>query len=292
MALAEHGPTRVTAPTPEEVGAMYDQFGDMLAMTLGDSAVHIGMLVPPGRTHQVSNLVQLADLGQDRLTDFLIETIDLAPGAHLLDVGCGTGDPAVRLARRSGARVTGITVSQSQLDRCATRLRASELDDRVEFAYGNAMELHYPDASFDAAWSIDCFAHLSDRPAALRQIFRVLRPGGKLLLTEFTQRGTPDADELAAYARLWGSREPSSFPALLAEIEQTGFRAVRTWDMTSNCALNGELMYTVYQDRRGEIEERYGAEAVAHVDPLMAPFRAYCRDHMDYHLLLLHKPEE
>ena len=292
MALAEHGSTRISAPTPEEVGTMYDQFGDMLAMTLGDSAVHIGMLVPPGRNQQVSTLVQLADLGQDRLTDFLIETIDLPAEAHLLDVGCGTGDPALRLARRSGARVTGITVSQSQLEHCATRLDASQLGDRVEFAYGNTMELAYSDASFDAAWSIDCFAHLADRPAALREIFRVLRPGGQLLLTEFTQRGTPDPDELAAYARLWGSREPTALSALLAEIEQTGFRAVRTWDMTSNCALNGELMYCVYQDRRGEIEERYGAEAVAYVDPLMAPFRSYCRNHMDYHLLLLRKPEE
>ncbi|MBA0052337.1 class I SAM-dependent methyltransferase [Streptomyces sp. AJS327] len=269
---------------------MYDQFGEMLAMTLGSSAVHVGMLIPPGRHTPVTDLVGLADHGQDLLTEYLIDTIELAPGARLLDVGCGTGGPAVRLAERSGGRVTGINVSEVQLAECAQRARAAGLTERLRFAYGNAMDLRYPDASFDAAWSIDCFPHLSDRPAALRELHRVLRPGSRLLITEFAQRGSPDPEELAAYQRLWSSREPTALSALLADVEQAGFRTVETWDMTSNIALSGEFMHSVYQDRREAMVARYGEAAVAFVDPLIAPFRSYCRDHMDYHLLLLRKP--
>ncbi len=282
-------------PTPDDVGAMYDQFGDLLAMTLGSTAVHIGMFVPHGEPAPVTSLVDLADLAQDRQTEFLIDTLHGAVGGtrapHFLDIGCGTGGPALRLAERTGGRVSAITVSKTQLVRCEDRRRGHPAGERVDFAYGNAMELGHPDASFDAAWSIDCVPHLSDRPAALREALRVLRPGGHLLFTEFALRGTPTEEESAAYTRLWTCPPLRPFSALVGEIEETGFRIARVQDMTANAVLCSELMSTLYQDRRAEIEERFGKEALTHTDPLMGPYRSFCRDHLDYHLVLLRKPE-
>ncbi|NLU69336.1 methyltransferase domain-containing protein [Streptomyces sp. HNM0574] len=270
---------------------MYDRFGDMLAMLLGDSAVHIGMFVPHGKHQRVADLVALADHAQDRQTDHLIDTIGLAPDGHLLDIGCGTGDPAVRLARRSGGRVTGVTVSKRHLDRCVEAARTAGLADRVTFAYGNAMELAYGDGSFDAAWAIDCFPHLADRAAALREAYRVLRPGGYFLFTDFALRGSPSEEQVDAYTQLWCSPAPTSFATLLSEVGPAGFEVTEIRNMSSNAALTAELMCTLYKDRRAEIEERFGAEATAHTDPLMDPFRTFCRDHVDYYLTLVRKPE-
>lgn len=296
MTREDRDASGTTAPTPEEVGAMYDQFGDMLAMTLGSTALHIGMYAPHGERPPVTTLTALADLAQDRQTEFLVDTIDLAAHEHLLDIGCGTGGPAVRLAERTGARVTGINVSKSQLARCQDRLTTrghavQGLTERVDFAYGNAMQLDYADGAFDAAWSIDCVPHLSDRPAGLAEALRVLRPGGRLLFTEFTLRGSPTAEEVAAYTRMWSCPPLTSFATLADELRQTGFHLESVRDMTANAALCGELMCVLYEDRRGEIEERFGKEALAHTDPLMAPYRSFCRDHMDYHLLVVRAPE-
>ncbi|MEU7044455.1 methyltransferase domain-containing protein [Streptomyces varsoviensis] len=289
MPAAAPGADNTSGPTPDEVGEMYDEFGDMLAMLLGGSAVHIGMYVPHGDRPPVTSLIGLADVGQDQQTEFLIDTIDLGPDDHLLDIGCGTGGPAIRLAERTGGRVTGITVSRGQLARCEERLRESTAAGRVEFARANAMRLDYADASFDAAWSIDCFPHLSDRPAGLREAYRVLRPGGRFLMTEFALRGVPDPAGVAAYSELWTCPPPRPFPKLLTEVAEAGFHVTKVQSMTSNAVLSGELMHALYRERRDEIEERYGKETTFRTDPLMRPFRDFCRDHVDYYLLLLRK---
>ncbi|MGH4034155.1 SAM-dependent methyltransferase [Actinomycetota bacterium Odt1-20B] len=290
MAANARGTRGTPAPTPDDVGAMYDQYGDLLAMTLGSSAVHIGMYVPHGERAPVTTLVGMADLAQERQTDFLIDTFDPVPGSRVLDIGCGTGGPALRLAERTGCRVTGITVSKSQLARCQERRGAHPAGERVDFAYGDAMALAYPDVSFDAAWSIDCVPHLADRPLGLREALRVLKPGGHVLLTEFTSRGTPSQEESAAYETLWTCPPLTSFTALLGDIEETGFDVVQVQEMTANAILCSELMCALYQDRRDEIEDRFGKEALAHTDPLMGPFRSFSRNHLAYHLLVLRKP--
>ncbi|WP_241844914.1 class I SAM-dependent methyltransferase [Streptomyces silvensis] len=294
MAANDHGTDPGTSgapvPGPDEVGAMYDQFGDLLAMTLGSAAVHIGMLVPHGERTPVTTLVGLADLAQDRQTEFLIDALHPKPGAHVLDIGCGTGGPALRLAERTGSRVSGITVSKRQLAQCEERRTGHPAAARVDFAYGNAMALGHADASFDAAWSIDCLPHLSDRPLALREALRVLKPGGQLLCTEFTLRGTPTEAQTSAYRELWACPPLRSFTALVGDVEGAGFQVVRVQDMTANAVLSSELMTALYQDRRAEIEERYGKEVLARTDPLMGPYREFCTNHVGYHLMLLRKP--
>ncbi|MGW7071062.1 hypothetical protein ACWGII_27940 [Streptomyces sp. NPDC054855] len=118
----------------------------------------------------------------------------------------------------------------------------------------------------------------------------MLRPGGRFLFTEFALRGSPAAEEVAAFTRMWSCPPLSPFAALIDEVQQAGFRVESVRDMTANSALCGELMCVLYEDRRGEIEERFGKEALAHTDPLMAPYRSFCRDHMDYYLLVVRAP--
>ncbi|MFE6775065.1 SAM-dependent methyltransferase [Streptomyces sp. NPDC057702] len=279
-----------TGPSPEEVGAMYDEFGDMLAMTLGGAAVHVGLFVPHNTPNRAPTLVDVADLAQERQTDFLIDTLDAQGATRLLDIGCGTGGPALRLAQRTGARVTAVTVSRQQLAQAQERASTQGLAEQVTFEHGDAMNLAYADASFDAAWSIDCFAHLTDRPAGLREARRVLRPGGHFLLTEFSRRGTPPAEDEAAFTRLWASPPPTPFATLLAEVGEAGYEILTVRDMTPNMVLGGEVMAHLYQDRHAEIEERYGKEAMAYTDALIGPYRRFCRDYLEYHVLVLRVP--
>ncbi|ASU83888.1 class I SAM-dependent methyltransferase [Nocardiopsis gilva YIM 90087] len=278
-----------TIPTPEEIGASYDQYGDFYGMVLGDSAIHSGMWITPGERAAPVDVIDLADRAQDRQTDYLIDTLRPLAGEHMLDVGCGTGGPAIRAAQRSGARVTGVTVSTSQVAEAEERIRAADLGGQVEVVYGNAMDLDYGDETFACAWAIEAIHHLSDRLAGLREVGRVLVKGGHFLLTEFVLRGTPTEGDLAVYTGFAEGPPPRPLPVLLGEVDQAGFDIVQVVDMSSSYKLSADVMALLYRDRRDEIEARFGAETVMWMDTRLPIFRSVTRNHIDYVTVLLRK---
>jgi demethylmenaquinone methyltransferase / 2-methoxy-6-polyprenyl-1,4-benzoquinol methylase len=114
------------------------------------------------------------------------------PGDRVLDSCCGTGDLAIAAAE-AGGKVTGIDFSKPMLERA--RMKAPEL----EWIEGDALTLPFADASFDAATVGFGVRNLSELDKGLRELRRVLRPGGRLAVLEITRpRGV-----LAPFYRLW-----------------------------------------------------------------------------------------
>ena len=114
------------------------------------------------------------------------------PGDRVLDACCGTGDLAVA-ASRAGARVTGLDFSERMLERA--RGKSAE----VEWVQGDAQQLPFEDASFDAATVGFGVRNLEDLERGLAELRRILRPGGRLAILEITRpRGL-----LAPFYRLW-----------------------------------------------------------------------------------------
>jgi ubiquinone/menaquinone biosynthesis C-methylase UbiE len=280
-----------TLPSPEDIGINYDQLIDLHALIAGDLSLHIGMWTRPGERAPASTLPDLANRAQEATTEYHLEALGLTAEEHLLDIGCGAGAPAVQMARRSGGRVTGINVSRGQLAQATERAQAAGVADRVSFQYGNALALDFADESFDAATAIEVFAHLSDRQRAFNEAARVLRPGGHFLVSEFTLRGTPTPDLLAAFQHTWESALPGT-PAQTMEMAQiAGFELVKAESMTQNTALSGEVMGLLYADRHDEIIDKYGAEVVGQMDHVMPMVRTFFREHLGSYLYLLRKSQ-
>ncbi|MFF0728227.1 SAM-dependent methyltransferase [Streptomyces sp. NPDC004134] len=282
--------SNLAPPSPEEVGSAYDRFGPLYDLTQGTSAIHVGRWSADGAGQPATSLGKLADQAMNRQTDYYIDA--LAPGEsdHVLDIGSGTGGPAVRLAERTGARVTGITVSETQVARSRERAAAASLTDRVTFALNDALELPYEDASFDAAWAIDSFAHIADRLRGLRQAWRVLPRGGRFLMTEFTRRGEPSRAQLDTFRQVWTSPPPLPLAEGLRLAYEAGFELVRLENQTHDVIMNAEVMTVLYRDHHDEIRERYGLETTAAMDASIPLFRTFVRDHLGYFLYLLRKP--
>ncbi|MCU0569841.1 MAG: methyltransferase domain-containing protein [Oculatellaceae cyanobacterium Prado106] len=109
----------------------------------------------------------------------------LSPGTTLLDVGCGIGGSSRILARDYGFAVTGVTISPEQVKR-AQQLTPPDLTAR--FQVDDAMALSFPDASFDVVWSVEAGPHMPDKAIFAKELLRVLKPGGLLVVADWNQR--------------------------------------------------------------------------------------------------------
>lgn len=281
-----------TLPSPEDIGVNYDQLISLHELIAGDLSLHIGMWTKPGERQPAATLPDLANRAQEATTAYHLEALGLTAEEHLLDIGCGAGSPAIQMAKSSGGKVTGINVSRGQLAKATERAQAAGVADRVTFAYGDAQALDYPDETFDAATAIEVFAHLTDRQKAFNEAARVLKPGGHFLVSEFTLRGTPTPDLLAAFQYTWESSLPGT-PAQTMELAaNAGFELVKAESMTQNTALSGEVMGLLYADRKQEIIDTYGPEAVEQMDGVMPGVREFFREHLGSYLFLLRKPNK
>src|SRR3954449_504219 len=136
----------------------------------------------------------------------------LSPGDRALDVATGTGDLAIELARRVGTEgeVVGSDFSERMLE--LARKKAPGL----RFEHGNALALPYDDDEFDASTVGFGARNFSDLPQGLREMARVVRPGGRVVVLEIT---TPQKPPLSTFFSLWFDRIVPLLGKLAAEPE-------------------------------------------------------------------------
>ena len=115
-----------------------------------------------------------------------------SPEARVLDVGCGSGTLATRLARDHGLDVTGVDLDPVMVERAtANAFRKDETGRRPSFVVGDVAALPFPDDSFDLVVSTLSMHHWDDPAAGLADIARVLRPGGRALVWDFGRGMVP-----------------------------------------------------------------------------------------------------
>src|SRR5712691_1378937 len=123
-------------------------------------------------------------------TDELIRRADFRADQRVLDVGCGVGTTAIRIARRFGASVTAVDIAPLMLERAATNVDRAGLRERIAVQDGDICALRFADGTFDrvVAEAVTMFV---DRQRAAGELVRVCRPGGMVLATEFFWRQAP-----------------------------------------------------------------------------------------------------
>jgi demethylmenaquinone methyltransferase / 2-methoxy-6-polyprenyl-1,4-benzoquinol methylase len=129
---------------------------------------------------------------------------ELQPGDAALDACCGTGDLAIELAARVGPEgtVVGCDFSEPMLELARRKAGDRELS-QVRFEWADALELPYPDGAFDAVTVGFGARNLANLDGGLRELARVLRPGGRLVILEITQ---PRRPPLSTFYSLWFDR--------------------------------------------------------------------------------------
>ena len=143
-----------------------------------------GLFAPLGPTYD--RYANLLSFGQDpRWRQFLVSRLPVGPSDTVLDVACGTGAVALELVRQKGCSVVGVDQSPEMLAAGRERVAHAGLGDRIELREARAEELPFADGEFDAVTFTYLLRYVDDVPATLRELVRVVRPGGTVAMLEF-----------------------------------------------------------------------------------------------------------
>ncbi len=229
-----------TPAAPTAVAAHYDGL-DTYYRSLWGEHVHHGLWLGP----MDDASVEVATRG---LAEYVIALARIEPGARVVDVGCGYGATARLLAREHGARVTGLTLSAAQA------AHAEAVGDRPgdpEILVRDWRENGLPDGGADAVIAIECISHMPDKPLVFDELARVVRPGGRVVLTDWLacaqRRAWRDRallEPICEEGRLPSMHTAAEYGELLrdAGLEVVGFedlsrRVSRTWPVIARRAV-------------------------------------------------------
>jgi ubiquinone/menaquinone biosynthesis C-methylase UbiE len=167
----------------------------------------------------------------------LLKHLGLKYTSKVLEIGCGSGGPSLFMARTFGCHVAGIDINEKAIATADNMARTQKLDSRVRFSQSDvAKALPFESKTFDAVTCIDSINHFPDRLRFLKETYRVLRPGGRLLFTDpITLTGLISNEEVAVRSSIgfFMYASPGEDERL---IKASGFRLLTQEDVTENMA--------------------------------------------------------
>ncbi len=168
---------------------------------------------------------------------------------HVLDAGCGIGGSSIWMAREHGNTVTGITISAKQADYARKHAWRHGVDGRIDFKIADFCETPFADDSFDAVWALESSCHALNKGDFLREAYRVLRKGGRLVVCDgfMLQSEFDESQWQAVVTCLNGWAVPNlcardEFNGLL---EANHFQDIRVYDITAQTLPSADHMYKV-----------------------------------------------
>jgi ubiquinone/menaquinone biosynthesis C-methylase UbiE len=165
------------------------------------------------------------------------DLLRITQSSEVLEVGSGSGGPAVYLALVRGCRITGVDVNEHGVRNAARLAEGRGIAERTQFrALDASQPLPFADASFDAVVANDAICHIGRRPSALREWHRVLRPGGRAIFTDaLVITGIVSNEELAIRSSIgfYLFVPPGENERLLRD---AGFTLLQVEDLTENAA--------------------------------------------------------
>lgn len=200
--------------------------------TWGPALMNLGYYKFGGRLSFL-NLMPNMELAQQRLVRKSVDLLQVARGHRILDVACGRGKSSF-MVHCLHPEVT--VVGMDLLDRNVEVARA--LFDQVHnltYRVGNAMDLDFPDASFDRVMCLEAAFHFPDRAQFLNEVSRVLRPGGRLVVVDFAwntdaERSRRDDPETRIVRDVWQWDDLSSIPEYERSGRDAGFHMLKSQD--------------------------------------------------------------
>ncbi|MEE9324529.1 MAG: class I SAM-dependent methyltransferase [Dehalococcoidia bacterium] len=162
------------------------------------------------------------------LTHRLVDKLNLGPGSKVLDIAAGWGSTGIDLAQRFGCRVVGLDLGKTSMETAHIEASRKGLDEKVSFVCGDAKMLPFPSHSFDAILCECSFSAFPMKELAAKEMWRVLRPGGVVGISDITKEGALPQELQGPLSWMLCLGGAKSMQGYKTSLEGAGFSLVKT----------------------------------------------------------------
>ncbi len=168
---------------------------------------------------------------------------------HVLDAGCGIGGSSIWMARQHGNQITAITISKQQTEHAAQHAKRQGVADKTDFQVSDFCATPFADESFDVIWGLESVCHALNKGDFLKEAFRLLRPGGRIVVCDgFIQRREFSDDEwkdIVVCLNGWAVPNLCSRDEFNQLLEDNQFSHINYTDITAETLPSADYMLKV-----------------------------------------------
>jgi len=179
----------------------------------------------------------------------LSQLAEIKKDEKVLDAGCGVGGSSLWLGKNIGCKVTGISLSQKQVNKANELSKSTGLNAAVIFEKRDFTNTGFADNSFDVVWAIESVCHANNKSDFLREAFRILKKGGRLILADFFKKENltgDDASVIHKWATGWAVPDFSTIEDFQIKLVDEGFKEIQIQDATDAIRPSAKRLYKAY----------------------------------------------
>jgi cyclopropane fatty-acyl-phospholipid synthase-like methyltransferase len=227
---------------------------------------------------------------------YMAELASIKVEDRILDAGCGVGGAAIYLAGKHNAKVTGISLSERQIETAGTNARNHGVNNLVNFKLVDFTRTAFPDEEFDVIWACESSSSAPDKRMMLQEWSRLLKKGGRIVILDFfkTPKAGADNQLLNQWSDLWAMSPLVTLEELRHDINKAGLNLIHDENLTTKIIPTIKFMHRSYLIGRVPSglynlffkAQRYSRE---HYRSGLLQYKAHRLGLWQYHALLVHK---
>jgi cyclopropane fatty-acyl-phospholipid synthase-like methyltransferase len=183
-----------------------------------------------------------------RMNEIMMEAADITSTDKVLDAGCGVGGSSIFMASILGCKVTGITLSERQVQQAVVNAKQKNVEAFTDFKVMNYCATDFPAASFDVVWGCESICYADSKEQFIKEAYRLLRPGGRLIVadgfvTDFANNENPIIRKWLDGWQVNYLESPGRFQSFM---QQTGFTNITYRNISREAAHSSRRLNRFY----------------------------------------------
>jgi cyclopropane fatty-acyl-phospholipid synthase-like methyltransferase len=183
-----------------------------------------------------------------RMNEVMIEASKITSNDKVLDAGCGVGGSSIFIASKLSCSVTGITLSEGQVQQAMSNAKQRGLEKLVNFAIMDYCNTSFADESFDVVWGCESICYAEDKKKFIQEAFRLLKPGGRLIVADgfVTKFENNDQPIIRKWLNGWQVNYLESPERFQQFMQSAGFENILFRDISKFTAHSSRRLYKFY----------------------------------------------